>query len=747
MASIPPVHKITADDHGAVTTFIEGLVRESTDDRAEWVDVAVDNVQIYTYGELVQSDKIVINEIRNAVIAATDVQTREPPRATLEPVESDGQGEIYPMDPMLTGGGPIDPAMAVAMMQPRPAIDQATGMQQVDPMSGQPMMQAGAPPSAFVEVNDKLIADTYQKVFDRFWARAQVDRWVRSNLLRTNVEGWSFPLVEWDDDEELNKLRIRATSIKQIYIDPTVEDISEAAYAGIDLRLDADEAIKMFPHLEADIEQWAAPGYPDRPIGADDLGQANERKFERPTVTLRVFWLRNQPIPMGLEQAIARGKVIEQEVVDEAAAAIQTSQTQQGDPGDVGDLYPTVGDVDSGSGNSASQQSGSQVDPNSLQPDLGNEGDASVRVDLEVENADTTVQSEPADVESSGIPSESAGVNAPEIAPVLAPPPTRIAYLLADTGQEVTPDDPAWPQRRGIRQITILKSFVVDDRPCEHWDIPLLHNCCLPIPGKPWGMGEPFALLKIQEARNSIVNSIVEHSKYFSAPMSAMPESMYNATKKEHGKVHIKPNMTLIVPDDLWQQHAGKVMDITMPPPTPPALVETQGILRNEISEQSGHTDAMRGVSSGPQESGKKVELLQQASTSLIGFKSKRTGDMVERLSRLVLHCIVTRMTPLEIARIVSKYPLHIITAIHQRALQIEWDVNVIVQSGSGQMLAVKKQEKMQQYEMGIISLETVQEALDIDPQQESGRQQQQAQNMAAMGMDQEGEEKKKPPK
>jgi hypothetical protein len=48
---------------------------------------------------------------------------------------------------------------------------------------------------------------------------------------------------------------------------------------------------------------------------------------------------------------------------------------------------------------------------------------------------------------------------------------------------------------------------------------------------------------------------------------------------------------------------------------------------------------------------------------------------------------------------------------------------------------------------MGIISLETVQEALDIDPQQESGRQQQQAQNMAAMGMDQEGEEKKKPPK
>jgi hypothetical protein len=51
------------------------------------------------------------------------------------------------------------------------------------------------------------------------------------------------------------------------------------------------------------------------------FGQAVDRNFRRPVITLRVFWLRNQECPYTHEQAIERGLVEAREVPDEAAIA------------------------------------------------------------------------------------------------------------------------------------------------------------------------------------------------------------------------------------------------------------------------------------------------------------------------------------------------------------------------------------------------------------------------------------------
>jgi hypothetical protein len=72
----------------------------------------------------------------------------------------------------------------------------------------------------------------------------------------------------------------------------------------------------------------------------------------------------------------------------------------------------------------------------------------------------------------------------------------------AATGQPCYPGDPDWPTRIGVRQLVQLGGRIVDDRECEHWDIPILHNVNIPFPTEcPWGQGEPERLKSIQQAR------------------------------------------------------------------------------------------------------------------------------------------------------------------------------------------------------------------------------------------------------
>jgi hypothetical protein len=182
-----------------------------------------------------------------------------------------------------------------------------TGPPQLDPTT----LQAVQPS---LEINDRVVAEVLQSVFDRFWARASIDQWVRDNLLRTNTEGWAFTLFEWDDAEQ--KVLLQDLSIRQVYCDRTKQRIQDFAYAGVDLVIDVDDAKKRYPQLAEKIEE--RPRSRATRSGRSTprtWGHENEEApFNRRVVTMRVFWLRNQPCAMSAEQAVAAGHVVPREV-------------------------------------------------------------------------------------------------------------------------------------------------------------------------------------------------------------------------------------------------------------------------------------------------------------------------------------------------------------------------------------------------------------------------------------------------
>jgi hypothetical protein len=706
---LPPVGQIGPDDHGAVTNYLAALVQESVQDRADWANIADDSLNLYTYGTLKwPTPDIVLNDIQNAIIAATDIQTREAPRATLEPVETGDQGPVVP-----TGPPQLDP----------------TTLQAVQPS---------------LEINDRVVAEVLQSVFDRFWARASIDQWVRDNLLRTNTEGWAFTLFEWDDAEQ--KVLLQDLSIRQVYCDRTKQRIQDFAYAGVDLVIDVDDAKKRYPQLVEKIEEAAQPGNPIRPVNSEDLGNENEEApFNRRVVTMRVFWLRNQPCAMSAEQAIAAGHVVPREVpVDvnatEGFAANPDEMRDVAGGADESDPNAMVAAGVEGMVGEAGLPSGTEPGDVAQGSDQAGEAEGAPEEETQVEEqgdaeqTGATAAGEAASGEAAqpsaagGESAEAVGDGAFPARPVL--PATRVGLFLPGSDAEVDPTHPAWPTRLCIRQIIEILNYVVEDIECPHWDIPLLHNVCIPVPAKPYGIGEPFRLQKLQIAMSRIVDSMVQHVEYNKYPLVSMPESVYEAVKAKYGTARIKPGETLPIPDDLWLAYSGNVDKATASQPLSPASVELQDLLGRKMTEQSGHTEALRGISSGAQESGKKVDLLQQAASTMIGFKAKRTQDVIERLTRLMLYCLVNHAPIETITRIVSKYPPEVMPLIMERAQSLEWDVDVKVEAAMGQAVAAKKQEAIQLFQLGLISKQTCQERLGVDVQQEQDRL---AQDQAAM--------------
>lgn len=319
--------------------------------------------------------------------------------------------------------------------------------------------------------------------------------------------------------------------------------------------------------------------------------------------------------------------------------------------------------------------------------------------------------------------------------PVTGEPVGTGIYTLPGSDVPVTPDSPEWPQRRGIRQITVIAGSVVDDRECEHADIPVLLNQDIPVPDKPFGLGEPYGLRRMQQARSRVLNAMVRHTEFFQHPLSAMPQSMYDAVRKEYGEARLEPGRTLIVPDDLWMAMGGKIDTTYDPPPLSEAQVQVAGILKNEIIEQSGHAEVLQGRAQANVKSGRAIQLLQEAAASMIGFKSQSTGYMLEDLAELALHSLVWRLDAQDIMQIVSRYPLWVVEKFVLRARAIEWNVSVTVASGNGAVQARKKQEAAADLQLGAISRETYQEAGHIDHRREQARMQEEQMEAAAQPM------------
>lgn len=709
---LPPVGMITEKDHGKVINYLSFLALESRQERDKWTEMADVNLCIFNYGDYPKpnNSRIVINRIQNAVIAVKDIQFKEPPTIELSPVETGGVMGWY-------WAGPDQ--------LPMPQADPMTGMAMIDPMTGQPVMGMGdaygalgiAPPMPdeqtgelvaqpfdeltamglqqqclamgwpsnwIVRVDDKYVGDLYQKPFDVYWKRAGTSEWADNNVLGTNIRGWNIGFYEFD--RHAGHI-IRDHSIRECFLDPQQQFLKDMQYAGIDTVLDAYFAKKLYPHIAAQIDATKQPGLPYRLDANTTLGQQDNRNFYRDTVTMRIFWLRDQPKPMTLEEALEAGEIEQREVIDTAAPV------------------PDAG-------------------PQSL-PGSGSE-DGVGGGDVQVQGA---VQGEPAPVPT--VPAYFLAGTDIEITP---------------PDEDGRPTAPQWPMRLVLRRLTVLHNAVVGDQEEEHWDIPLTHNVAVTALGTPYGFGLPWKLRHPQRAYSDMCASIVRNTDYLANPASVMPQSVKESLKEDYDDAHVNPGRTIGVPDDLYIQFNGKIETFIAPPAINEGVIQGRNEIRNDMDDLSGNVNVLRGEAPTSDSSGKLVEALQGAAVGLITALSKRTQQMLWHLARLQLHAIVHFATVDDIYRIVRKIPRPVLAAIHLgHARNIHWDVEVSIVTAAGLNAQNKRVEAIEQLQIidpgtgePIRSLESVREACDLDNEVETQRNYAAKMRAAAMGMGQD---------
>lgn len=669
---LPPTGRIigNAQAEAEAVETLSDLVMEARAARERYDPFVQVCLRLYDYGlttvPSANDDKIVIHSIQNAVIAATLQQTQNPPQISLQPVET-GEPPTYfwagPVDAGLAMGLPIEqlkefPDPATGTIAPPMPLDSMLA-EALEGMAFSPAEAPALPPGAVrpdwvVPLNDAKSAEVLQIPFDVIWKRSEVDEYLAENQLNTNIRGWMT--LHFDFDPIRKRVLLRELPQTQVYFDSTVRDIADMQYAGFDLVLDACDAAARYPDLADVIEEKSKEretgGAPYRPAQAE-LSETQDIHYKRATVTLRVFWLRNQQVPMHREEAVQSGAV--------------TVQTQQ---------VP-----------------GEQVDPmtGAIVP---------------------TVEEQPV-LDEAGLP----------------------LLLLAETGQPVREGDEAWPTRLGIRQLTMVDDVLADDRECPHWDIPLILNVNIPTSETgPFAFGEPLRMKPLQQAESTMFDAMVRNARFAGYPVEWIPESVAAQLPNGGKNATSKPNQRYIVDDEVLRNlPSNSLLGFQMPPPIPPALAEVAAHVGEKFKEISGHTDVSQGIAPSATASGKMVELLQTANSSMTAYKARRTSRVVKRASMLLLHQIVWGMEVEDIEQIVSQYPRHVLDAFHTRWRLLEWNVKAEIQPGNGGPQMQKRQLAQLDKELGILSDETYCEESGRDYQLEQQRIAQQLQRQARL--------------
>lgn len=687
-ATLPPVGLIGPGDHSQVTMHLENLAKEASEAAADPVDKAESNLKIYIHGSDPEpsSCDVVSNQIGDACDAITDFQTRDAPIRNIDPIERGEPGEVYYFTPDGQITGPMPPEQAQAMMQPTLGMD---GM-------GQPVQQPSPyNPANFVTIDDKSTAEFFQKQLDVYWMRGQLDKSCRLAIHYGNIFGYMFPVYEWDMDYHRPRLWTDI-SIRDTYVDPTRACIEDSAYAGVDWWIDAQQAKTMFPHLADIIEERARTGTPDRPGSTTQLSFNINRVFRRNTIILRVFWLRNQPCPFEVNEALAAGLLERRMIpVGDPTAVIPDEMAQFPKGAQDDELQSQIPDD--------AEQEANQSTATESQSSVGGDGGMGISAD----------------------PASMVGQDQPQ------------REALFHNGTEVTPPQPGeinpnWPMYRCTRQVTAVLGLVVDDRECEYFDIPMLQFLSKPIPYQPFGQGIPERLRSMQDGRIVMLTGIKDHTDLMAHPVAVIPQSAWGRLDdrfKNEGAS--RAGMTIIPDDEVYKALNGKIEVFIEPPPMSQSLVDGERIFHDELAERSGNPDVLQGKPPAGVTGWQSIQLLSQNASTRFGFSLQWSRDMYTRLVKLVLHDLINpkKVTPQDLRAVDSRYPLAIVDAFQKRGAMIEWDCSVDVQTGVGGSRNKKQAEAQAAHDIvdpltgdPVVSTETLTDTLGYDYQQEQER-------------------------
>lgn len=707
---LPHFGEITEDlnTHGQAIAYLMRIARESDEARQPRIDQASRNARIYQWGVEHEpvDDTAISNDIQTTVISISDIQTRDPFAIFIRPIQTQDKAQIFWIGPAVTpevstltglpsglGMAPVvDPMTGQPMVQGvpdpqtgepmgdqtgmpalQPVMQPMAGPQPIDEVAGwqlRKMAAAGAFPAEWLAViDDRLVADVYQTVFDAMWIDANCDDWIVENVLKTNIFGYQTAWYHWDNEQK--KHTIRDVSIKQAYLDPNVEgsnfDLQNCP--GFDVVLDVDKAKADFPQLATLIDTHGKIGYPAQVDSTSQFGVASDRSFWRRTVTIRYQWFRNQIVPMTPVEAQDMGLI------------------ELGPNGEY--LAPQNGD--------------STGDGLGLQ-DLGNEGAQS--------QGNQPDQSQPS----------------PQTAPGEFGQPQTTPDDVGVLDQRPIAPAPEWPMTYGIRQMTTiaLSNRITQDIRCEAGEIPMLLNVCIPLPGTPFGQGLPEKLSGLQKADIVLLNSVLTYARTFANPGSAIPQSVANALAGGLKRTHVDPTETLIFPDDLITRFGQNAVMWFEPPALPPAVPQAMSMINERTQRTSGHSEVMSGTAPSPTSSGKLVESLQNAAASQFGFQAKWTAKMVERLANLMHHSHLWRMEAEDLAKIYKRIPVELLRIVVQKARSSRWENQVDVNFGAGGTTNKKLQRALNLFaarsQTGepVMTLQSVREEAGLDHEEES---------------------------
>lgn len=790
--ALPTLGTLGSNNQTDAVSYIDRLVLESVTRRLPLEPAADRNLNLYlgyhweTAAPNDFVDRITVNRILNAIIAQVAVQTEQQPRVKFTPRESLEPPIYYINTKLDTSPTPevlallqsIPPETqasdAATGQMPRPLTDQEVQMVEAAIDNASRMAQATGqqttiPADILIGVTDRTASESVQTIFDAKWDECDGDFKVGENLLFNGVVGWQWMMFEWDDDRSLPILR--NVPWLQVHIDPLATDVRDAQYVIYDQAISADEASALFPELEAEIRLQAMPGTL-RPAGTQyRQTSVYNTVFQRDMITLRTAWLRNQPVLLTPEEAMARGLITSElktdttPVVCSCGVGETMPMSQHTEGCDCREGY-TPPDVLAGLVSYDGNAPG-QTEPTTDDAGLQSDVDAATPTETEGTNEDVATKeeaestdSQPAGTDQPGDEagetdaeegSESQSEEADEVlsGPEAALPPSHkvvqtTIYRLAkskggvqtgdpdEPGDEVKPGERSWPSRPILRQIRTIVNAAVDDRECEFVDIPMCLNINIPIPYSPYGQGEPERLQGLQMAINSVISDMVTHWHMHAQPAEFIPESVNQALPSFAQKQYTAtPGTKFIVPDNIMQQLQGKMGWYMDPPKIPADAVGLLQLLLKLIDDESEQSEVLQGKASASW-SGEAINALQHAARGSIGWKSRRTEFMLKHLVRLIEGCIVHRMPIAEKMRYVRKYPEQVWDAMQSRIINLEHGISVEIASGSGAKKTNDQQNDRALYELGLLSPQSVLESSNRDPKLELSQKIQWARELSA---------------
>lgn len=319
--------KASPANSGDIAMFLDQIVLENARDnrRSQWVLDAGRGMDLYLGNHFLTDApnevRVVLNRIQNAIVSLFAIQGGDPPAVTFRPRET-GDPSIYYLDTRLPEGAAIAQQLSLDPMQPLPPevaakleddVEMGKAMANQAMAAGTPPPAGILPPEVLIEVNDATTAEALQTVFDGMWESCDCQYTLAENVLFKNILGLQSTLYEFDDATKRHIL----TNVHQlqVFIDNLRSDYARSQYLIYDEPVDADEATALYPHLAAEIMEFAKTGPIQFPGSRSyDPGHAYLQTFNRDMIAIRHAWFRNQPFPMTRAQAVAQGHVVEQDV-------------------------------------------------------------------------------------------------------------------------------------------------------------------------------------------------------------------------------------------------------------------------------------------------------------------------------------------------------------------------------------------------------------------------------------------------